>query len=150
MIMRANQVTLPFLNVMQNEMMQSVVHDLRTPMTVIKGYLQILMSGVMGEMPEEQRQLLERSVGPLEDLILLTDNLMQSISLQKDNVPLNLAEADLDLLLSETVEFYKLPFQQRGMLIYRDGNTLGAKIKVDAFWMRRVLHNLVWNAYKFT
>ena len=148
--MKPNQATLPFLNVMQNEMVQSVVHDLRTPMTIIKGYMQMLMSGVLGEMPEEQLELLHRSVGPLEDLILLTDNLLQSINLQKDNVTLNLADEDLDHMLSETIEFYQLPFQQRNMRIFRDGNTLGAKIKVDPFWFKRVLHNLVWNAYKFT
>ena len=36
------------------------------------------------------------------------------------------------------------------MRIFRDGNTLGVKVLVDPFWFKRVLHNLVWNAYKFT
>jgi signal transduction histidine kinase len=138
------------LNLMQNDMMQSVVHDLRTPMTVIKGYLQLLISGGMGEMRSEQMEVLQRSVGPLEDLILLTDNLMQSVSLQKDQVQVNLVPTDLDKLLSETIEFYQMPFQQRQMQIYREGNTVGLKILVDPFWFKRVLHNLVWNAYKFT
>jgi signal transduction histidine kinase len=150
MNMTPNESALPVLNVMQNEMMQSVVHDLRTPMTVIKGYLQLLISGGMGEMATEQMELLQRSVGPLEDLILLTDNLLQSVNLQKEQVEVNLATTDLDHLIAETVEFYKLPFQQRGMRIFREGNTLGLKMKVDPFWFKRVLHNLVWNAYKFT
>jgi signal transduction histidine kinase len=148
--MKPQQAALPHLNLMQNDVMQSVVHDLRTPMTVIKGYLQLLISGGMGEMRSEQMEVLQRSVGPLEDLILLTDNLLQSLSLQKDQVQVNLVPTDLDKLLSETIEFYQLPFQQRQMQIYREGNTLGLKILVDPFWFKRVLHNLVWNAYKFT
>jgi signal transduction histidine kinase len=140
----------PALHLMQNDMVQSVVHDLRTPMTVIKGYLQLLISGRLGEMPVEQKDLLQRSVGPLEDLILLTDNLIQSLSLQKDDVKLEPVWVDLDQLLAETIRFYQLPFQQRHMAIYRDGNTLGRQIHIDPFWFKRVLNNLVWNAYKFT
>ena len=148
--MPPKEATLPLFNVMQNEMMQSVVHDLRTPITVIKGYLQLLIRGGMGDVPSDQLRLLQRSVGPLEDLILLTDNLLQSINLQKEQVPMKLVPTDVDQLLAETIEFYQLPFQQRGMRVFRDGNTLGAKVLVDVFWFKRVLHNLVWNAYKFT
>jgi two-component system phosphate regulon sensor histidine kinase PhoR len=140
----------PALSLMQNDMMQSVVHDLRTPMTVIKGYIQLLISGGLGEMNSDQMQLLRRSVGPLEDLILLTDNLLQSISLQKGHVELNCAPMELDRVLAETIEFYTLPFQQRRMRIFRDGNTVNVRVLVDSFWLKRVLHNLVWNAYKFT
>ncbi len=138
------------LQMTENDMLQSVVHDLRTPMTVIKGYLQLLISGGMGEMPSEQRAVLQRSVAPLEDLILLTENLLQSMSLQKDQVELQELPVDLDGLLAETVEFYQHPFQQRNMRIFREGNTLGEKILVDAFWFKRLFHNLVWNAFKFT
>ncbi|OGR93576.1 MAG: hypothetical protein A2992_05550 [Elusimicrobia bacterium RIFCSPLOWO2_01_FULL_59_12] len=138
------------INLMQNDMVQSVVHDLRTPMTVIKGYIQLLISGGMGEMRSEQMALLQRSVAPLEDLILLTDNLLQSLSLQRSQVELNAAPVDLDKLLAETLEFYQLPFQERGLRIFRDGNTLGEKILVDLFWFKRVLNNLLWNAFKFT
>jgi signal transduction histidine kinase len=36
------------------------------------------------------------------------------------------------------------------MQIFRDGNTFGQKLRIDTFWMKRVLSNLIWNAYKFT
>jgi signal transduction histidine kinase len=148
--MNPNQSVPAALGFMHNDMMQSVVHDLRTPMTVIKGYLQLLISGGMGEMALEQRMVLQRSVVPLEDLILLTENLLHSLSLEKGQVNLNLAPTDLDALLAETITFYQLPFQQRHMRIFRDGNTLGVKMLVDTFWFKRILNNLVWNAYKFT
>ena len=131
--MNPNPSSISALNLMQNDIMQSVVHDLRTPMTVIKGYLQLLISGGMGEMSTDQMSLLQRSVGPLEELILMTDNLLQSTSLQKGHVELSLAPLELDRLLAETIEFYQLPFQQRGMNIFRNGNTLGAKLLVDGF-----------------
>lgn len=135
--------------VMKQETLQTVVHDLRTPMTVIKGYLHLLLSGMMGEMADEQLELIRRSVAPLEDLILLTENILQASTLE-GNSGLKLFETDLDSLLAETIDFYQLPFQQRHMRIFRDGNTVNRMIRVDAFWLRRVLHNLIWNAYKFT
>jgi len=138
------------LDVMKDDMMQSVVHDLRTPITVIKGYLQLLLSGMMGEMSAEQADVLKRSVGPLEDLILMTDNLLQSMNLENGQIKLNREKTDLDKLISDALDFYQLPFQQRRMRLYRDGNTLGQTINVDPFWMKRVLQNLIWNAFKFT
>ena len=140
----------PAANLMSQDNVQSMVHDLRTPMTVIKGNLQLLLSGVMGHMSDEQMMLIQRSVGPLEDLILLTENLLQSATLEKSELSLKLEETDLDTLLSETIDFYAVPFKQREMRIYRDGNTFGTKLNMDTFWMKRVLNNLIWNAYKFT
>jgi signal transduction histidine kinase len=138
------------LNILRQETVQTVVHDLRTPMTVIKGNLLLLLSGMMGQMSNEQQKLIERSVGPLEDLILMTENLLQAVSLEKDDIRLEFSETDLDHLLAEIIEFYQLPFKQRGMQIYREGNTVGAKLHADSFWLKRVLHNLIWNAFKFT
>lgn len=135
---------------MQQEAIQSVVHDLRTPMTVIKGNLQLLLSGIMGNLNDEQAMLLRRSVGPLEELILMTENLLQSSTLDNNELTLKLQETDLDKLLADTIDLYAIPFRQREMQIFRDGNTFGQKLFVDGFWMKRVLHNLIWNAYKFT
>ncbi len=135
---------------MNQDVVQSMVHDFRTPITVIKGNLQLLLSGVMGQMSDEQLLLIQRSVGPLEDLILMTENLLQAATLEKSELTLKLEDTDLDKLLSETIDFYAVPFKQREMEIYRDGNTFGTKLRVDPFWMKRVLHNLIWNAYKFT
>ena len=135
---------------MNQDTVQSVVHDLRTPMTVIKGNLQLLLSGVMGQMTGEQLLLIQRSVGPLEDLILMTENLLQSSTLDKSELPLKMEQTDLDQLLTDTINFYAASFKQREMRFYREGNTFGVKLHVDTFWMKRVLNNLIWNAYKFT
>jgi signal transduction histidine kinase len=136
--------------IISGDAVQSMVHDLRTPITVIKGNLQLLLSGVMGHMSDEQMLLIRRSVGPLEDLILMTENLLQAATLEKSDMTLKLEDTELDKLLSDTIDFYSIPFKQREMEIYRHGNTFGAKLRVDAFWMKRVLNNLIWNAYKYT
>jgi signal transduction histidine kinase len=135
---------------MTQDAVQSMVHDLRTPITVIKGNLQLLLSGVMGEMSQEQLTLIQRSVAPLEDIILMAENLLQSACLEKSELPLKFEETDLDKMLSDAIDFYAIPFKQREMAIYRDGNSLGIKLRIDAFWIKRVLNNLIWNAYKFT
>jgi signal transduction histidine kinase len=148
--MQTQSKSIPVNQVLTGDAVQSVVHDLRTPMTVIKGNLQLLLSGVMGQMSEDQLLLIQRSVSPLEDLILMTENLLQLNALEKNDLTLKIEEADLDKLVSETIEFYAIPFKQREMKIFRNGNTFGRKLRVDTFWMKRVLNNLIWNAYKFT
>jgi len=136
--------------ILKQQTVQTMVHDMRAPMTVLKGNLLLLLSGVMGEMSSDQRLLLRRSMGPLEDLIQMTETILQAVSLDKDDLHLQPVKTDLDELLSELVDFYQVPFKQRQMQLYRDGNSFGAKLLVDPFWTKRVLHNLVWNAYKFT
>jgi signal transduction histidine kinase len=145
-----NQAMSPIVEMMKQETVQSVVHDLRTPMTVIKGYLHLLMSGMVGQMSTEQMTCLQRSVGPLEDLILMTENLLQVVNLESGKLQMEFTPTDLDALLADTIDFYQLPFKQRRMRIYRDGNSFGTQVLADAFWIRRVLHNLIWNAFKFT
>jgi signal transduction histidine kinase len=140
----------PVTHMMGQDEVQSVVHDLRSPMTVIKGNLQLLLSGVMGHMTDEQMMLIQRSVDPLEDLILLTENLLQSATLEQNDLAIHLEEIDLDKFLSDTIEFYSNTFKLRDMALFRDGNTYGLKLNLDLSWMKRVLNNLIWNAYKFT
>lgn len=140
----------PSSDLIQQDVVQTMVHDLRAPITVIKGNLLILLSGMVGQMSDDQKMLLERSVGPLEEMLQLTDNLLQASKLAQNNVPLERTRTDLDRLISETIEFYELPFRQRNMQIFRDGNTLGLQLNVDSFWIKRVLHNLIWNAFKYT
>src|SRR6266700_5411722 len=96
----------PVGNMMKQDAVQSVVHDLRSPMTVIQGNLQLLLSGVMGQMTDEQLMLIQRSVDPLEDLILLTENLLQSATLEQKDLTIHQEETDLDKLLSDTIDFY--------------------------------------------
>ena len=135
---------------LKQENVQSMVHDMRTPMTVLKGNLLLLLSGVAGEMSSDQTMILRRSMGPLEDLIQMTENMLQAVTLEKDEIFLQLVKTDLDKLLAELVEFYQVPFKQRNMKLFREGNSFGSQLLIDTFWIKRVLHNLIWNAYKFT
>src|SRR5690242_14659631 len=118
----------PVAQLANQEVLQTVVHDLRSPMAVIKGNLQLLLSGVMGHMTDEQMMLIQRSVDPLEDLILLTENLLQSATLEQKDLAIHLEEIDLDKFLSDTIEFYAGTFKQRDMALFRDGNTYGLKL----------------------
>lgn len=138
------------LDLVRQDALQSMVHDLRTPMTVIKANLQVLLSGMLGEAPGEHKALLQRSVSAIEEMVWLTDTLLQAGQLEAGEIHLSPVPTDLDKLLGETIDFYQVPFQQRQMRLYRDGNTQGVHLCIDPIWAKRVLHNLVWNAFKFT
>jgi signal transduction histidine kinase len=137
-------------DLLKQQTVQTMVHDMRTPMTVLKGNLLLLLSGVAGEMSGDQLNILRRSIGPLEDLIQMTENMMQAVTLDKDEILMQFAKTDLDGMLTELVDFYQLPFKQRDIRFFREGNSFGTQLMVDPFWVKRVLHNLVWNAFKFT
>src|SRR5688500_15908775 len=99
----------PLVEMMKQEMLQTMVHDLRTPIAVIKGNLMILLSGMMGQMSSDQKMLLERSMSPLEEMIQLTENLLQAAKLEEKQVSLQCHPTDFDRLISETIEFYEMP-----------------------------------------
>src|SRR4051812_42823428 len=107
----------------RQETVQTMVHDMRAPMTVLKGNLLLLLSGVVGEMSDDQALLLRRSIGPLEDLIQMTENILQAANLEREEVRMHPEQVDLDQLIAELVEFYQAPFKQRSMELFRQGNS---------------------------
>jgi signal transduction histidine kinase len=136
------------LDRLKSEFIQNVSHELRSPLTLIRGYADLLDSGELGELQSEQRKPIEIIArraqmlgGLVEDILLIL--LAETRTLDREPVK-------LDELAVAAVE----DFQAAAV---RAGLELGIEVASDlpavggaALHLRRVLDNLINNALKFT
>lgn len=127
----------------------TVSHELRTPLTSIRGYLEVLQDGDLGEVTELQANALdvigrnaERLRGLIEDLLVL--HRMETGGLSWDSVPV-----DLGAVLSSCVEVLR-PTAERAGVGLSAGWSTGLGLHGDAGQLERAVLNVLGNAVKFT
>jgi signal transduction histidine kinase len=128
----------------------TVSHELRTPLTSIKGALDIINSGVLGEAPAKMQRLLEMAGRNSDRLGDLVGDLLFLQSSDAGRMVLNLERLDLAVLSQGAVE-QTLPYAQRmGVSIHADVAPGKFWIEADQKRVEQVLLNLLSNAAKFS
>ena len=139
-------------NRLKSEFVATMSHELRTPLNIIIGYHSLLLDGTFGDLRAEQHDSIERADRNARSLLELISATLDMSRLESGQVPLDLGELDLALLLAELdAETRELQLQRAPSVrvewppaaplptLYSDA----AKLKV-------VLKNLLGNAVKFT
>jgi two-component system phosphate regulon sensor histidine kinase PhoR len=131
-------------------LMSMFAHDMKSPLIAIQGFVLRLLAHTT-EMAEEKREkyleIIKREAGKLDHLI---NDFLEFSRLQTGKLNLNLSATSLDQELLELFEAYHPRASQSGIelkLVNSEGLPL---IEVDAARLRRVLTNLLDNAFKFT
>jgi signal transduction histidine kinase len=129
----------------------TAAHDLRTPLAVIAGYVELLVNGKLGAVNEKQQHVLEdMQVSSIRLQRLVTDFLTFA-SLQTDTVPLRASQPqDMNACLQELSGFWLPRFQNKGVAFYYLANPNLDPFHYDYDKIQRVVSNLLENALKFT
>jgi two-component system, sensor histidine kinase and response regulator len=123
-----------------------LVHDLRTPLTAIKGYAGLLVSGFGAGLSPQQQTFAEKIVIQSNRLVDMVSAILDVSRLESDQMPLKLEKTDLSLLLFEQGEqFSGLPDCHMHLDI-ADSIILAC----DSDLIKRVVANLLSNAFKYT
>lgn len=138
------------LNKLKNNFVANISHELRTPLTHLKGYLELLISGDLGTINEDQRhalKVMQRSATRLEHLI---EDLILFSMTEKGQVSLEIHAFDLLNLIHELTESIKTKTSEHNHQLQiitpeQLPPTLGDKDKIA--W---VIMQLIDNAVKFT
>jgi len=128
----------------------SAAHDLKTPLAILNGYVELLQSEKLGELNERQREVLRdmnASGRRLQDFI--QDFLSYSV-LETGEVKMRFEAGDMNACLSEVCRLWSHPFQERGLALYFLANEKLPEFSFDSAKVQRVVSNLLENASKFT
>ncbi len=131
---------------LRRQMTADVAHDLRTPLTVIAGYLEALRDQVLKPTPArfatmyDETQLLLHLVDDLHTL-----SLADAGELALDRRPIAPQQ-----LLERVADTYLHPAEQQGVALHVGGDEATPEIYVDGEQLARVLSNLVSNALRYT
>jgi signal transduction histidine kinase len=128
----------------------SAAHDLKTPLAILNGYVELLQSEKIGALNDRQRVILRdmRSSGQrLQHFI--QDFLTYSV-LETGELKLRCEPGDMNGCLSEVCRLWSPRFQEKGIALYFLGNDKLTEFSFDSAKVERVISNLLENAAKFT
>lgn len=132
---------------MRQELLANISHEMRTPLTSIRGFIQAILDGVVKE--DDQRKYLKLSYQEAGRLAKLTTDLLDVAKLRTGHLKLNKEVIDLTTFLQEQVDNFELSCAEKGIKL----NTIflsNTTILVDRDRLAQVIINLFHNALKFT
>jgi signal transduction histidine kinase len=142
-------IKLQEINKLKSELLYRISHELKTPLIPVKGYADLLLRTYKGKLDEDVIAYLQAIMGGSERLEKLINELLESSSLEKDQVTLNLQEGDLTSLIKHTLEQLDDVIQIRNHSIILNLND-EILTKFDEEKMKKALSNLILNAINYT
>jgi signal transduction histidine kinase len=136
---------------MKTEFLSMISHELRTPMTPIKGYAEMLLSGQVGELSETQK----RTIGVIkkegEHLLNLIDSILDVSRLERGvSMELKKEPISMKVLLDDLRQVMESDLGSRGIKLEIDLPPGFPTLLGDSNKLHRLLTNLLGNAMKFT
>jgi signal transduction histidine kinase len=128
----------------------SAAHELKTPLAVIKGYYDLLLSGSLGKLTDKQRDILQESKDSCERLVRLVSMFLNYSALESGKLVLHLRENDLRDCLSELATRWHEAFVRKQV---RLDTVLSSNIPIFKFDYQKVqqtVANLLDNSLKHT
>ncbi|HCU93870.1 MAG TPA: hypothetical protein DHU96_14545 [Actinobacteria bacterium] len=133
----------------KNDLISVVSHDLRTPLTSIIGYLELLQDSAAGPLRAGQRQLLDVVVRNADRLLIIANDLLFVSRAEAGMIALTLTEVSLQETAADTVEALRPAAVAQGIHLRFVGMP-SAPIMADRNRIDVLIENLLSNALKFT
>lgn len=134
---------------LKSQFVSMVSHELKAPISAIKGYIDIILSGAIKNNPDKERDYLERSSLRSGSLIKLIKDLLAISRIENQTKERVLEEINLADIISELVEFFQNEIKTKGIEVE---NNIGAdlpKIFADKDEIGIIFTNLISNAIKY-
>ena len=134
----------------RKEMIAGVAHDLRTPMTSVKGYVEGIMDGI-ADTPEKQQQYLQRIYDSTDSMEKLLDELLTVSKLETGKVTLDIQKIRINDFLYDCREFIGPYLEENGFeYTYDNKCSDDAFVMLDSDQFQRVIKNIVLNAVRYS
>ncbi|MDO5132705.1 MAG: HAMP domain-containing sensor histidine kinase, partial [Eubacteriales bacterium] len=131
------------------ELISNISHDLKTPITSIKGYVEGLIDGVANT-PEKQAKYIRTIYNKANDMDRLIDELLLYSRFESDRIPYNFHRLNVGDYFGDCVEEIGFDMESRGIeLNYTNMVSPQTVIIADPEQMKRVINNIVGNSVKY-
>jgi signal transduction histidine kinase len=134
----------------KDDLLSLASHQLRTPATVVKQYVGMLLQGYGGEMTERQLQMLGNAYESNERQLEIINQLLYVARLDAGRIILHPKETDISKLLHEVVHDQSQSIKAREQRVSLHLPKRPVMAEVDSHYIRMVLENLLSNASKYT
>ena len=148
--LRATNRQLIELDTTKDEFVSMASHQLRTPLTSIKGYLSMVLEGDVGKITAEQRQLLDEAFTSSERMVHLISDFLNVSRLQTGKFMIDRKKTDLANVVSQEVESMKQIAESHGMTIRYRQPSVFPVLYIDDDKLRQVIMNFIDNAIYYS
>jgi signal transduction histidine kinase len=138
------------LNQIKNRFLGIAAHDLRNPLTVIRGYLRLLLDGFLGETTEGQRDIFKRMERTSANMLGLINDLLDVSAIEAGHLDLDREQVDLADYLRECHAVNSVLAGAKEIDLQLDLEPDLPRVMIDPNRVQQVLSNLVSNAIKYS
>ena len=135
------------LDSLKSEFVSTVSHDLRAPLTFMRGYATMLP--MVGEVNEQQREFVEKILASVERMSKLVDDLLD-LGRIETGIGLHLTSVPLEEMLQDVVSSFRPQAVNKQIVLEVELADGLAPVEADPMLMRQAIANLVDNAIKYT
>ncbi len=125
-------------------------HELRTPLNSIIGFSGVLLSGLAGELSEEQRKQIAAINASGRHLLAIIEDMLDLSRIRAGELRFEQEAVDLAALTGECVESVRLLAEERGLGLRFESAEGSVPVMSDTTRVRQIVLNLLSNAVKFT
>lgn len=131
------------------ELISNISHDLKTPITAVKGYVEGIMEGV-ADTPEKMDRYVRTIYNKTNEMDHLINELTFYSKIDTNRIPYTFSKLNVDDYFSDCAEEVGLELETRGIQLYY-ANYVEKDVLViaDGEQIRRVIHNIISNAIKY-
>jgi len=138
------------LDRMKSDFVANVVHELRTPLSLIKGNLDNIDKGFAGEVQPKQKEILGDVFRIVDRLARLVNDLLDLSKIESGKMELKKEPLDIVGLADEVIKDFEKLAIQKGLIIKKEFPGSAIVVEADRDKLTQVFVNLLGNALKFT
>jgi len=125
-------------------------HDLRNPLSTIKGYLDLFLTKALGDLTEDQREVLHDMNRTSDIMLGLIDDLLDVTAIETGNLQLERRPTKIDELLTGIQTSFRVLAHAKSIEIKLDLPITLPVLHIDQSRIKQVLTNLITNAVKYS
>ena len=131
------------------ELLSNISHDLKTPMTAIKGYVEGIMDGI-ADTPEKMERYIRTIYNKTNEMDHLINELTFYSKIDTNRIPYTFSKLNVEDYFNDCAEELSVEMETRNIeLVYANYVDNKVQIIADGEQIRRVIHNIISNSIKY-
>ncbi|MFH1404240.1 MAG: PAS domain S-box protein [Candidatus Altiarchaeota archaeon] len=136
---------------MKSDFVSVASHELKTPLAIIRGYAELLSTGMIGRVSSQQKEKIDKIIGNIDRMNALVSRLLDLHKLESGEVRMSLEKKDVRELVESVLSEMENIIKGKGIKLKKMYSSKKKyECMIDATLLKQVVFNVVDNAIKFT
>ncbi len=134
----------------KGEYLATMTHELRTPINIVIGNLDLLMGGFVGEVTDKQRKCMETAMRNSGEALNLASGILDLSRFEAGQVAVRVEEFRLEEVWSELELLFRIGLSGKAVELIWEPQAALPPLKTDRIKLKTILSNIVFNSVKYT